>query len=78
MSTRDDLRARDDLQDAKTPTPQHGADVTASAVSPNGDHGRHVRRIDCSASAEYRATHNRSNEDNPLNNRLRRDVGRSA
>ena len=78
MSPRDDLRVRDDLQDAETPTPQHGVVVPDSAVSPNAVRSRQARRIDCSASAEYRATQNHSDEDNPLSNRLRRDVGRGA
>ena len=78
MSPRDDLRVRDDLQDDETKPGQHGAVSPGSPVSPNSDHGPKVRRIDCSASAEYRATQDQSDEDNPLTNRLRRDAGHRA
>ena len=78
MSTRDDLRVRDDLQDAEPPTPQHGAVVPDPTVSFNGDRCHQARRIDCSASAEYRATQDQSDEENPLTNRLRPDAGRRA
>ena len=78
MSTRDDLRVRDDLQDDETTPRQHGAVAPGSPVSPNRDRGPQVRRIDCSASAEYRATQDQPDEDNPLTNHLRRDTGCGA
>jgi hypothetical protein len=78
MSPRDDLSARDDLKDAETGTRQPGTVVPGSPVSPNSDRGRQVRRIDCSASAEHRATQDQADEDNALTNRLRHDTGRGA
>ena len=78
MPTRDELEARDDLQDTETQNRQHSPVLPASAVSPSSDRGRKVRHIDCSASAEYRATQDPPDADDPLANRLSRDASRGA